>query len=468
MSCAGMAEPGKPTLAQRPLSVLKSSSFRIIASFAGCLVFCGLAGVVWSGTRGISQLDRQMRETVMNERNEALADAKHQDVSHLAPVMRDFVQSEPGFYYLLQDAKQIVVIGNMFHLRPHPGWRMLSWTHRTSPPDHRPVLGYGTVLDDGGYLFVGMGGTPLQTLRHGFFMTLLWCGSGFMLIGVAGGFAMSRLLLRRIDLISHTAREIMQGDLSRRLPLTEMDDEFNHLSSSLNAMLDRNEVLLARVRQVTDDIAHDMRRPLAHLGRHLDVAQSAVTAPEAGAALDLARASLDEALEIFASLLKLAQLEAYRQIPDVQLVDLAQVLHMLAGLYGPTIEQNGQIWHCVPVSQPIVVQGNRVLLTQMVSNLLENATLHTPVGSRITLSAALKGDEVVTRVDDTGPGIAPEDRERVFEKMLRLDSSRHVPGTGIGLSLVRAVAQLHGGRIELGDNAPGLRCALHLPLSVTS
>ncbi len=468
MFCAIMAEPRQAEPAQRPLSVLKSSSFRIIASFAGCLVICGLAGVIWSGTRGISQLERQMRETVMNERNEALADAKHQDVPHLAPVMREFVQSEPGFYYLLQDAKQAVVVGNMFHLRPRPGWRMLSWTHRTSPPDYRPVLGYGTVLDDGGYLFVGMGGTPLQTLRHGFFMTLLWCATGFLIIGVAGGFAMSRLLLRRIDLISHTAREIMQGDLSRRLPLTEMDDEFNHLSSSLNAMLDRNEVLLARVRQVTDDIAHDMRRPLAHLGRHLDVAQAAVTAPEAAGALDQARASLNEALEIFASLLKLAQLEAYRQIPDVQPVDLEQVLYMLAALYGPTIEQNGQIWRHVAAGRPLVVQGNRVLLTQMVSNLLENAMLHAPEGASITLSSVHEGGEAVIFVDDTGSGIAPDDRERVFEKMLRLDSSRHVPGTGIGLSLVRAVAQLHGGRIELDDNAPGLRCALHLPLSVTS
>ncbi|NVN02642.1 MULTISPECIES: sensor histidine kinase [Asaia] len=468
MSCAGMAEPGKPEPGHRPLSVLKSSSFRIIASFAGCLVVCGLAGVIWSGTRGISQLDRQMRETVMNERNEALADARHQDVPHLVPVMRDFVQSEPGFYYLLQDAKQVVAVGNMFHLRPHPGWRMLSWTHRTSPPDRRPVLGYGTLLDDGGYLFVGMEGTPLQTLRHGFFMTLLWCGTGFLVIGVAGGFAMSRLLLRRIDLISHTAREIMQGDLSRRLPLTEMDDEFNHLSASLNAMLDRNEALVARVRQVTDDIAHDMRRPLAHLGRHLDVAQAAVTVPEAGAALDLARASLDEALEIFASLLKLAQLEAYRQIPDGQLVDLAQVLHMLAALYGPTIEQNGQIWRHSPADQPMVVHGNRVLLTQMVSNLLENAMLHAPVGSCITLSAAPEGDEAVILVSDTGPGIAPEDRERVFEKMLRLDASRHVPGNGIGLSLVRAVAQLHGGAITLEDNGPGLRCVVRLPLQPTS
>jgi len=450
--------------ANRSLSVFKSSSFRIIASFASCLVICGLAGVTWSGTRGISLLDHQMRQTVMNERNEALADARYKDVMHLMPVMHDFVQNEPGFYYLLQNAEQVVVVGNMFHLRPQPGWRMLSWTHRTSPPDRHPVLGYGTVLDDGGYLFVGIGGTPLQTLRHGFFMTLFWCGSGFVVIGVAGGFAMSRLLLRRIDVISNTAREIMQGDLSRRLPLTEMDDEFNHLSSSLNAMLDRNEALMARIRQVTDDIAHDMRRPLAHLGRHLEMAESMMTGFEARQSLDQAKASLDEALEIFASLLKLAQLESCKQIPDMQRVDLQQILDMLDGLYRPTVEHNGQSWHCIPACQPMIMQGNQVLLMQMLSNLVENATLHGPAGSVITLSAFREDNTGVIRIDDTGPGIAVEDRERVFEKMVRLDSSRHVPGTGIGLSLVRVVAQLHDGTIQLEDNHPGLRCELRLPL----
>lgn len=315
MSCASVAEFSgsgfsEATRPAKRLPVFGSSSFRIIAFFAVCLVVCGMAGVIWAGTRGISQLDRQMRLTVTNESQEALHNAGQHDVEHLAPVLRDFVRSEPGFYYLLQDRDQRVVVGNMFHLRPVTGWRMLSWTHRTTPPERRPVLGFGTGLDDGGYLFVGIEGAPLQTLRRGFFATLIWSGAGFLAIGVTGGYLMSRLLLRRIEIISQTAREIMDGDLSRRLPLTDMDDEFNHLSSSLNSMLARNEALFAQLRQVTDDIAHDMRRPLAHLGRYLERAERATTPVESAHALEKAHDSLNEALEIFSSLLKLAQLEA--------------------------------------------------------------------------------------------------------------------------------------------------------------
>lgn len=275
---------------------------------------------------------------------------------------------------------------------------------------------------------------------------------------------MSRFLLGRIELISQTARDIMQGDLSRRLPSSDMDDEFNHLSASLNALFNRNETLLAQVSQVTDDIAHDMRRPLAHLARHLEKAEAAPMPPEGKIALEAARDSLEQAMEIFSSLLKLAQLEAHNNVPDAQPVHLEEVSKTLSDLYVPVIEHHGQHWRYSPASVPLWVMGNRVLLIQVLANLLENATLHTPVGTVISLSVRKEGNHALICVEDTGPGVPSEQRARVFDKMVRLDTSRHRTGTGIGLSLVRAVTRLHGGTISLGDNDPGLRCELRLPL----
>ena len=252
------------------LSVLRSSSFRIIAMFAGCFVLSGMTVMAFSGYRSFSLLSQQMRHAVANERDEALSDANIPDVAHLQPVVHELVQHEPGFYYLLQDAGQHVVVGNMLHLRPVAGWRTLSWTHRSLPPDRRPVIGYGVALQDGGYLFVGIDAEPVQTLRHDLWFMLAWSAVGFVIIGVGGGWLLSRLVLGKIETISETARDIMRGDMSRRLPLNAGNDEFDHLASSLNAMLERNENLIASISQVTDDIAHDMRRPLAHLGQQLD------------------------------------------------------------------------------------------------------------------------------------------------------------------------------------------------------
>ncbi|WP_317215674.1 HAMP domain-containing sensor histidine kinase [Gluconobacter sp. GP1] len=444
-------------------SPFRSSSFRIVALFASCFVISGVTMMILSGYHSLNLLSHQIKQTVANERDEALSGAGIKDVSHLEPVMSQLVRNEPAFYYLLQNAQEHVVVANMFHLRPIPGWRTLSWTHRSLPPDHRPVIGYGLSLQDGGYLFVGIDAEPAQTLRRDLWFMWGWSTIGFIFIGVAGGFILSWLVLGKIEAISQTARDIMSGDMSRRLPLNATDDEFDHLAVSLNAMLERNEALVTSIRQVTDDIAHDMRRPLAHLGQHLEDL-SEVSLPPAGTeALSQARDSLDEALEIFSSLLKLAQIEADDRAPDSQTLDVQDLLVTISDLYRPILEDRNQGLDLSMPSLTMHLDGNRVLLTQMLANLLENATNHCPAGSRITLSASALPTTVTVVVSDNGPGIPAHERERVFDKMVRLDRSRSVPGTGLGLSMVRAIVRLHGGQIRLLDNEPGLRCEIDFP-----
>lgn len=171
----------------RRLSVFRSSSFRIVAMFAGCFLVSGIAVMMLSGYHNQRVFSQQIMRIITNERDEALSDAKGQDVSHLEHTVKELVQNEPGFYYLLQDTQQRVRIGNMFHLRPLSGWRWLSWTHRTQPPDRHPVIGYGTVLQDGGYFFVGIDAAPLQSLRRDLWVTLVWSSIVFLAIGLGGG-----------------------------------------------------------------------------------------------------------------------------------------------------------------------------------------------------------------------------------------------------------------------------------------
>ncbi|MFT8675445.1 MAG: ATP-binding protein [Acetobacter sp.] len=453
-------QPGSYT---HRLSVLRSSSFRIVAMFACCFVISGVTVIALSGYHSLHLLTLQMQHAVTNERDEALSDARSPDIQHLQPVISELVKNEPGFHYLLEDAQGQVVIGNMLRLRPVPGWRTLAWNHDIAAPEHRPVMGYGLMLHDGGYLFVGINAKPLRTLHHYLWAMLAWSAAGFIVIGISGGFVLSRLVLGKIETISQTARDIMRGDMSRRLPLNATNDEFDHLATSLNAMLERNESLIASVRQITDDIAHDMRRPLAHLGQHLDDVAQGRLAPAQAEALAEAQNNLDEALEIFSSLLKLAQMEADDRVPDSQNLSVRDLLAAIAELYRPILEDRGQALTLIPPAQDMTVPGNRVLLIQILANLLENATNHCPAGSTVVMSATMSGAYALVTIADNGPGIPAEERERVFEKMVRLDRSRSVPGTGLGLSMVRAIVRLHKGQIRLLDNQPGLRCEIRLP-----
>ena len=419
-----------------------------------------------SGYHSQKLLSQQLTRTVANERDETLSEAHGQNVTLLHPVVSELVQNEPGFYYLLQDAEEHVVTGNMFHLRPVAGWRWLSWTHRTVRPDRHPVIGYGTVLSDGGYFFVGIDATPLQSLRRDLWLSLAWSSVAFLLIGLGGGFILSRLVLGKIESVSLTAREIMQGDISRRLVLNGTGDEFDHLSGSLNAMLDRNEILITSVRQVSDDIAHDMRRPLARLGQHLDEAMETPQSDRRDVALERAKDDLHNALEIFSSLLRLTQIEAGDRIPDSQTLPVVELFETINASYLAVTEDHAQTL-VVSIPPPdMVIEGSRVLLAQMLSNLVENAINHSSSGTTITLSANQGEAGAVLVVADTGPGILAADRERVFEKMVRLDASRNVPGTGLGLSMVRAIVRLHGGNIRLKANNRGLRCEITYPVSI--
>ena len=256
------------------------------------------------------------------------------------------------------------------------------------------------------------------------------------------------------------ARHIMDGHLNERVPSRGKADEFDRLAANLNAMLDRIQQLMQGLHQVSSDIAHDLRTPLSHMRQRLELARlKAASAADYDAAVERAVADIDGILGVFAALLRIAQIEAGARREGFAPIDLSGVFETIIDTYGPVADDSGhRLTGTVAPGQRI--RGDRQLLTQMLANLVENTIRHTPPGTGITVSLAPGPDGPVGQVRDTGPGIPEAAQQKVFQRFFRLDASRMTPGSGLGLSLVAAVAQLHEIRLALSDNRPGLAVTL--------
>jgi signal transduction histidine kinase len=284
-----------------------------------------------------------------------------------------------------------------------------------------------------------------------------------IMLGLAAGALFTGSLLRRLDGITRTAEAIIGGDLSRRIALTGSGDDFDRLAATLNAMLDRIADLVENLRQVSNDIAHDLRTPLGRLRQGLEDAKiRAATPGDYEKAIDHAVDEADALLNTFTALLRIAQIEAGAQRAAFRAVDLSDVMRTVAEAYGPVAEDGGRSLR-TDIADAIAVTGDRELLVQLFANLVENALGHTPPGTKILMR--LKGNrrQAVAEVSDNGPGIPVEEKSRVFQRFYRLEQSRTSPGNGLGLCLVAAIANLHGAKIDLADNEPGLKASILFP-----
>jgi signal transduction histidine kinase len=280
------------------------------------------------------------------------------------------------------------------------------------------------------------------------------------MLAIGFGLLQGRALLARIDTLIDTARTIGAGRLQRRIPLSDQGDEFDELAEQLNAMLDRIGALIVGMRQVTDNVAHDLRRPLSRVRNLLDVTSLAARdAQEYREAMQRASADLDEIIRTFNALIEIAQAEAGSFRGDWGPVDLSAMTLELGELYADLAEEQGRKLE-LAVQPGVTVTGNRHLLAQALSNLLDNALKFTPPGTPLRLEVAGKNKRAHVVVSDRGPGIPAEARAHVLERFVRLDSARSNPGSGLGLSLVAAVAQLHDAALTLGDSGPGLVVSL--------
>jgi signal transduction histidine kinase len=383
----------------------------------------------------------------------------------LTAQVKERLQQTPNgpMYYLLQDPKGEVIAGNIPPAHGGEG-RFDLKVPRSNLPSIA-VHAHGVTLRDSGYLMVGVDALARREMHKLIVRVFGWSSAVSLALAFAAGALISRNLLLRIETISRAARDIMAGDFSRRIPARGSADELDHLVASLNAMLERNQLAMESVRQVSNDIAHDLRTPLTRLRQRLELAQRRVrSVAEWQRTADECISDMDAILETFGALLHIAQIESGMPARRFAKVDLSELLRTMIEVYQPMAEEKEQPF-TADIASDLTVWGDRELLTQMIANVIENAMKHSPKGTSISLVTSESANIISVAVNDSGPGIPSEQRARVFRRFYRLERSRSTPGDGLGLSLVDAIAVLHQIGIELTDNAPGLRVTLrfHAP-----
>jgi hypothetical protein len=278
-------------------------------------------------------------------------------------------------------------------------------------------------------------------------------------------------VLSRIDAMTDTAQTIMAGDLSGRLPVAGTGDELDRLAENLNAMLERIEALMRGLKEVSDNIAHDLKTPLTRLRNRCEQALRGTPSDTAyRGALESTIAESDELIRTFDALLMIARAESGQARDNMTEFDAAEIARDVGELYEPLAEEKGL---ALKIEAPVAasVRGNRELVSQALANLVDNAIKYAgPDSSKvngapaeIVIKAGSEGERITLSVADRGPGIPDADRDRVVERFVRLEQSRSEPGSGLGLSLASAVARLHGGELKFEDNQPGLRSTIELP-----
>tara|TARA_R110002072_G_scaffold43877_5_gene123205 strand:- start:616 stop:2169 length:1554 start_codon:yes stop_codon:yes gene_type:complete len=451
-------------------SVTRSATFRfaLIYAFLFTIITVLLAGFIYYST--VSVLENQVSETVAAELR-GLAESYNTDgmpglLTNVENRSRD--QNNREGIYLLVSPNNHRISGNLSawppYLLPNGEWTRFKVESPGNPKSLMLIGARGYELSGGFRILVGRDMAVSDAFRSNLIEALTWALAATLLFGLSGSYLISRGLLRRVDAVSNTTRRIMDGDLSHRVPLAGRNDEFDRLSVNLNHMLSRIEALMNGMRLATDSLAHDLRSPLTRLKGRIELALSKKdeNIEELRQALEQANADIDQIQTTFNDLIAIAKAEAGLRQEEMQPLDLRALMEDLAELYEPVAEEQGRRLQLSTFSRSrddaIFVPAQRQLLSQAIANLFDNALKH----GRGDISCAIRqrADKVILEIADQGDGIPEESRQQVLTRFVRLDQSRSLPGSGLGLALVAAVAQMHHCQLELASNAPGLRVIL--------
>lgn len=444
--------------------LLKTFSFRLALWYVGLFAVSATVvfGFIWWAA--VTFMLRQTEEIIESEVWSLVEQYDERGLAALSMQISGRQRSEASRsnIYLLVDREFHYLAGNMrqwprtIEPKGFPEWHTIPVAAEDDPKPLEARVRVVTLL---GKVHLLVGRELSDVLRARAIMAIAMALGIFftVIMGLIWGNVMSVKLLARLENVNRASREIIAGAMSRRIPLSGSGDEFDRLAENLNDMLDRIGELLTTVRQVSDNIAHDLRSPLTRLRSRLELAL--LEQPDPVTQRQAMEEAIDQAESIIATfnaLLTIAQAESAAARGGFESLDLTILVRDAAELYEPLAEDK-DITVTVDVEDGLTVMGNRHLLSQAVANLLDNAVKYTPEGGAIRVEARRTADGVSMSVADSGPGIPAEERENVLRRFYRLDASRNTPGSGLGLSLVAAVARLHGAKLELSDNAPGLQ-----------
>jgi signal transduction histidine kinase len=423
-------------------------------------------------------ITEQITETVDAEITGLSEQYRQGGIRRLVVVVDSRARRPGSSLYLVTTFTGEALAGNVTALAPgildNPGWTETVYRRldETEAPEHdHNALVQVFQLPGGFRLLVGRDLDERERLYHIVLSAGRWSVALVIVLGLAGGLFVTRRVLRRVDAMTETTRTIMAGDLGGRLPVAGTGDELDRLAENLNAMLERIEALMYGLKEVSDNIAHDLKTPLTRLRNRTEEAlRTAKSETEYRAALEATIEESEGLIRTFNALLMIARVESGQARDDMSEFDAAEIAHDVGELYEPLAEQKG-IALKVEADTPAKVRGNRELVSQALANLVDNAIKYTEPRERsvngaapeIVVRALSEGDRILLTVTDRGPGIAEADRARVVERFVRLEQSRSQPGSGLGLSLASAVARLHGGDLTLADNQPGLKSVIALP-----
>lgn len=370
--------------------------------------------------------------------------------------------------YLLLDDKGRRLAGNVNAI----GWHGGAGYAEASAiefigPDENEAFGYilREIRLGKNSLILGTSTYFLMELLEGLGGGLLAGFAFVVLAGTGAGVAVGRRTEHRLLQVSGTLQSVAKGDLDARVPLSGGEaDDLTRLSAEINSTIIQLQKMVESQNQITADIAHDLRTPMQRLRQRLEaISQSGELSDPLGAEICEAIDAVDDLIETFHALLRISQIEAGARRESFREVDLVPVLARLEDAYSAVAEENGQTLSFTVGATPLVVSGDQQLLTQMMANIIENALRHCPPSARIDVALLSGADEIAFAVSDNGPGIPEKDRKKVFRRFYRVEKSRTTPGNGLGLSLVKAVADLHGVEVALADNHPGLNVTFLFP-----
>jgi len=454
--------------------LIRTTTFKLtlvyLTVFALFAVFL-LGYFAWNTQRLITQ---QITETVDAEITGLSEQYRQGGIRRLVIVVEARARRPGSSLYLVTAFTGEALVGNVGSLAPgvldRTGWTETLYRRQdeSEGAEHQALVRVFQ-LPGGFRLLVGRDLEERERLQKIVLDAGRWSIALVVVLGLAGGFFVTRRVLRRVDAMTETTRTIMAGDLGGRLAIAGTGDELDRLASNLNAMLERIEGLMHGLKQVTDNIAHDLKTPLTRLRNRCEAAlRNARSEADYRAALEATIEESDGLIRTFNALLMIARAESGQAREDMTEFDAAEIVRDVGELYEPLADEKGLALK-IDAPGPAPVKGNRELVSQALANLVDNAIKYARpeaangANAEILVTAQGEGDRILLAVADHGPGIAHEDRGRVIERFVRLEQSRSEPGSGLGLSLASAVAHLHAGELRLEDNGPGLRAVIALP-----